>query len=206
MSRILVVDDEVALTDLVSAILKGAGYEVLTANSGVRALEVLETERVDLLLLDVMMPEMDGWAVVKEVKNRPLIKDTPIAMLTVKTLSPQYFYSEEIEGIVDYINKPFSKDELIERVQGIIEDVDKMKSVKSELKTAPPDFMKDYDEIVKTEKLYENLNKSLEFSLTKIDKSSKDYNILKDALNYGKVLLERVRERKKTYNNLIKKD
>jgi CheY-like chemotaxis protein len=206
MSRILVVDDEVALTDLVSAILKGAGYEVLTANSGVRALEVLETERVDLLLLDVMMPEMDGWAVVKEVKNRPLIKDTPIAMLTVKTLSPQYFYSEEIEGIVDYINKPFSKDELIERVQSVIEDVDKMRSVKSELKTAPPDFMKDYDEIVKTEKLYENLNKSLEFSLTKIDKSSKDYNILKDALNYGKVLLERVRERKKTYNNLIKKD
>ena len=82
MNRILVVDDEEALLELVSAILEGEGYEVLTAASGSKALEALEQNEFDLVLLDVMMPEMDGWGVVREMKKRPRMKDLPIAMLT----------------------------------------------------------------------------------------------------------------------------
>jgi CheY-like chemotaxis protein len=204
MKKLLVVDDEEAILELVSAILKSEGYEVVTANSGLEALEIMEHESVDLVLLDVMMPEMDGWAVVKEMKKRPELKKLPVAMLTVKKMSPQYFYSDDVEGIVDYINKPFSKDELIDRVRTLLEEVDRIESLKEDVKSSTPEFMKHYEEISKTERLYENLMKSLEFSLTRLDNNSQDYEIVKDAIDYGKVLLERIREKKENYEKLIK--
>lgn len=206
MKRILVVDDEEALLELVSAILKGEGYEVSTANSGPQAIETLEHEEFDLILLDVMMPDMDGWEVVKEIKKRPNLKGTPIAMLTVKTMSPQYFYSSEVEELVDYINKPFSKKELLDRIKTIFEEVGRVESIKKGLKETAPDFMTEYEAISKTEKLYENLSGSLEFSLSGMDVKSHDYKLIKDAHDYGKVLLENIRERKEAYEKLIKKE
>jgi CheY-like chemotaxis protein len=205
MPRILVVDDEEPLLELVSAMLKGDGYDVLIANSGQKALETLEQESIDLVLLDVMMPEMDGWDVVKEMKNRPTLRDVPIAMLTVKTMSPQYFYSDEVEGLVDYINKPFSKRELTERVKTIFEEVGRIESVQKGLKATNPEFMKEYEEISKTERLYENLMGGLEFSLSNMKAGSHDYKLVKDALDYGKVLLEGIKEKKEAYEKLIEK-
>jgi DNA-binding response OmpR family regulator len=207
MKRILVVDDEKALLELVSAILKGEGYEVSIANSGPKALEILEREEFDLILLDVMMPDMDGWDVIKEIKKRPSIKGTLIAMLTVKTMSPQYFYSSEVEELVDYINKPFSKKELLDRVKTIFKEAGRIESVKKDLKVTAPDFLTEYEAISKTQKLYENLLGSLEFSLSQMkDVKSHDYKLIKDAHDYGKVLLENIRERKEAYEKLIKKE
>lgn len=203
MARILVVDDEEALLELVGAILTHEGYSVLTANSGQKALDTLEKDRVDLVLLDVMMPEMDGWDVVKEMKNRPSLADIPIAMLTVKTMSPKYFYSDEVEGLVDYINKPFSKNDLAKRVKNILNDVSRIETVKDTLKKTTPGFMKEYEEISKTQRLYQNLMKSLEFSLARMDKKSEDYTLIKDALDYGNVLLDRIKEKKENYEKLI---
>jgi DNA-binding response OmpR family regulator len=153
-----------------------------------------------------MMPDMDGWEVVKEIKKRPNLKGTPIAMLTVKTMSPQYFYSSEVEELVDYINKPFSKKELLDRIKTIFKEVERVESIKKGLKGTAPDFMTEYEAISKTEKLYENLLGSLEFSLSGMDVKSHDYKLIKDAHDYGKVLLENIRERKETYEKLIKKE
>ena len=206
MNRILVVDDEEALLELVSAILEGEGYEVLTAASGSKALEALEQNEFDLVLLDVMMPEMDGWGVVREMEKRPRMKDLPIAMLTVKTMSPQYFYNSEVEGLVDYINKPFSKKELLYRVKTILEEVEGVDAVKKGLKSVSPDFLKEYEEVSRSERLYENLLGSLEYSLSRMDKTSQDYRFVKEAIDYGKVLLERINEKKKAFERLIEKE
>ncbi len=203
MSKILVVDDEEALLELVSAILRSEGFSVKTAESGPKALEQLDQERFDLVLLDVMMPDMDGWAVVKEIKSRAHLHELPIAMLTVKTMSPEYFYSDDVEGLVDYINKPFSKQELVDRVKKILSEVGRIDEVKKGLELAAPDFMGEYEELARTERLYENLLKSMELSLIRMDGKTRDYKLIKDALDYGKVLLKQVRERKKEYEKLI---
>jgi CheY-like chemotaxis protein len=204
MAKILVVDDEEELLQLVSTILNAEGYQVLTANSGQKALKILEKESVDLILLDVMMPNMDGWEVVREIKENPRLKDLSIAMLTVKTMSPKYFYSNDIEGIVDYVNKPFSKKELVQRVQKIFNESDRIESIDSGLKSTAPDFLKEYEELSKTESLYENLMKSLEFSLANIDRGSDDYKLITETIDYNKILLGRLKEKKDSYEKLIK--
>lgn len=206
MSKILVVDDEESLLILVKTILEGAGYDVTTAGSGPQALERLDSEEVDLVLLDVMMPDMDGWEVVKEIRNNPETSHLPIAMLTVKTLSPEYFYSNDVEGLVDYINKPFSKKDLLRRVEDILEEARNISAKKIEHHDVPEQFFKEYEELSKAERLYENLGRSLEYSLEKMDPDSKDYHLIKDALEYGRLLLEKIKEKKAGYEGLLKKD
>ncbi len=203
MARILVVDDEETLLELVSLILKTEGHEVRTASTGPDALEIMKHERFDLVLLDVMMPDMDGWEVVREMQERPGMKDTPIAMLTVKTMSPQYFYNEAIEGLVDYINKPFSKKELTDRVGTILEEISRINSIKESLKISSSEFLAEYEDVSKAFRRYENLMKSLEISLSKMDPGSPDFKLVTDALNYGQVLLERIRGKKEAYEKLI---
>jgi len=116
--RILIVDDEQDLLDLVGLILRDAGYEVDTALSGESALRKLRKERFDLVLLDIMMPRMDGWEVLKILKVDTRTQDIPVAMLTCKTDAKDKLYGLQ-EGAVDYITKPFSSDELIARIEGI---------------------------------------------------------------------------------------
>jgi CheY-like chemotaxis protein len=205
MSKILVVDDEEQLLTLVKAILEGNGYEVQTATNGPEALDILEKEEFDLVLLDVMMPEMDGWTVAGKIKNRPSIKNVPVVMLTVKTMSPQYFYSKEAEGILDYINKPFSKKELLVRVGKVFETISKVELMKGELKhVAAQNLIEEYEDLLMAERLYENLKTSLDFSLAKSEKDTDNHKLIKDAKEYGEVLLDEVKKKKKTYDKFIK--
>ncbi len=153
-----------------------------------------------------MMPEMDGWTVVREMKKLPMAKDLPIAMLTVKSMSTENFYSNEVEGISDYINKPFSKKDLLDRVKQIFDESERIEVIKEKLKPGTPDFINEYEALSKAQRLYENLMKSLEYSLSRMKAGSHDYNLLKDAIDYGKVLLENIRERKEGYEKLIEKE
>ncbi|RMF89609.1 MAG: response regulator [Methanobacteriota archaeon] len=205
MSTILVVDDEEELLTLVETILKGAGYRVLTALNGPEALSVLEREEVDLVLLDVMMPGMDGWEVAAEIRKNPRTRDVPVAMLTVKAMSPQYFYSKDAEGIMDYINKPFSKKELLDRVKGVLDTVATINAMRERLAdAAAPDLIKEYEDLLRAEQLYKNLNMSLRLSLERSEKGSEDHKLLKEAVEYGKVLLKEVKKKKDTYERFIK--
>jgi len=115
MSRILIADDEPHIRKLVSFTLGNRGYEVLQAEDGGQALEMARAEQPDLILLDVMMPVMTGYDVLREVKADPATADVPVIMLSAKSQK-----AEIEEGIAcgarEYICKPFTPKDLVERV------------------------------------------------------------------------------------------
>ena len=113
--RILVVDDQPANLRVVSSLLSRHGYEVQTAPDGAEALAMLEARQPDLLLLDMLMPNMDGFALLGEIKQNPDLLRLPVVFLTVaqdRELLLRAFDS----GAVDYVTKPFMPEELLARV------------------------------------------------------------------------------------------
>jgi len=113
--RILVVDDTPANIQAVAAILKGQGYQLSVATNGKQALEVVEKIRPDLILLDVMMPELDGFETCHRIKSTEAWRDIPVIFLTAKTDTADLVKGFEI-GAVDYVGKPFNAHELLARV------------------------------------------------------------------------------------------
>jgi adenylate cyclase len=113
--RILVVDDTPANIQTVAAILKGQGYQLSVATNGKQALGVVEKIRPDLILLDVMMPEMDGFETCQRIKSSEAWRDIPIIFLTAKTDTADLVKGFEM-GAVDYVGKPFNAHELLARV------------------------------------------------------------------------------------------
>ncbi|MFQ5884227.1 MAG: response regulator transcription factor [Thermoplasmata archaeon] len=118
--KILVVDDEKNIVDLVGLILEAEGYEVSKAVSGTEGISKSQKEKPDLVLLDIMMPEMDGWVVYRKLKENPKTKDIPVAMLTVKAQTVDKEMALDVIGVEDYITKPFTPEELVERVQKLL--------------------------------------------------------------------------------------
>ena len=121
-NKIMIVDDEPDVVDLVKIVLKSEGYEVVTANSGREALEKIGTEMPDLVLLDIMMPQMDGWEVYNHIKSNSKTKDIPVAMLTAKSQSIDKMIGLHVVQVDDYITKPFGRAELLERVKKILSE------------------------------------------------------------------------------------
>lgn len=113
MNTVLVVDDEQAIADIIKFNLEREGYEVLTAKDGRDALNTLEENSVNLVLLDVMMPEMDGFTCLKEIRKDSKV---PVIMLTAKEEEVDKVLGLEL-GADDYVVKPFSMRELIARVK-----------------------------------------------------------------------------------------
>ncbi|MCI8616843.1 MAG: response regulator transcription factor [Clostridia bacterium] len=113
MKRVLVVDDEQAIIDVLVYNLKKEGYETLEANDGLTAVNIALEEKPDLMLLDIMLPKLDGLSVCKRVKNHLNI---PILMLTAKDAEIDKIVGLEL-GADDYITKPFSVRELMARVK-----------------------------------------------------------------------------------------
>lgn len=113
MNTVLVVDDEQAIADIIKFNLEREGYEVLTAKDGRDALNTLGENSVNLVLLDVMMPEMDGFTCLKEIRKDSKV---PVIMLTAKEEEVDKVLGLEL-GADDYVVKPFSMRELIARVK-----------------------------------------------------------------------------------------
>ncbi|HEY7162365.1 MAG TPA: SpoIIE family protein phosphatase [Acidobacteriota bacterium] len=113
--RILIVDDTPANIQTLSGILKEKGYQLSVATNGKQALQVLEKVRPDLILLDVMMPEMDGFETCRQIKKSETLNDIPIIFLTAKTDTADIVSGFEI-GAVDYVAKPFNPSELLARI------------------------------------------------------------------------------------------
>ena len=114
-SRILVVDDTPANIQTLAAVLQGKGYPISVATNGKQALEVLGRVRPDLILLDVMMPEMDGFETCERIKASAEWRDIPVIFLTSKTDTADIVRGFEL-GAVDYVAKPFNAHELLARV------------------------------------------------------------------------------------------
>ncbi|MBA4801313.1 MAG: response regulator [Euryhalocaulis sp.] len=113
--KILVADDDELLIGLLSHRLSVKGFEVLTANTGVEALEAARAERPDLIVLDAMMPVMDGFAVLQNLKADDQTRDLPVVMLTALRDEKNIVSALE-DGAEDYLVKPFSPDELVSRI------------------------------------------------------------------------------------------
>ena len=113
MSKILVVDDEASIVTMLAYNLKKEGYDVVTAEDGEVALEKFESEKPDLLLLDIMMPKMDGYEVCRKIREK---SNVPIIMLTARADEVDKVVGLEM-GADDYVTKPFGNRELIARVK-----------------------------------------------------------------------------------------
>jgi DNA-binding response OmpR family regulator len=116
MRRVLAVDDEPHILKLIAFSLRSHGFEVIDATDGLSAVEIAKAEQPDLILLDVMMPALDGYEACRRIKSDTATAGIPIFMLTAKTQA-----TEETTGIdagaVDYIRKPFTPKDLVARVE-----------------------------------------------------------------------------------------
>jgi two-component system phosphate regulon response regulator PhoB len=117
--KILVVDDEPEAVELLEFNLKQAGYAVSTAGDGAEALKRARTQTPDLIVLDVMLPEMDGFEICKSLRLNPATAKVPIVMLTAKAAEIDRVLGLEL-GADDYLTKPFSPRELLLRIKKIL--------------------------------------------------------------------------------------
>src|SRR5439155_21823100 len=118
--RILVVDDDENILTLERTILEQKGFDVTTVPGGAEALQVLQDQPFDLVLLDVMMPEIDGFTVCRRIKDDPKLKDIPVIFLTAKGGGDALAEGFE-SGAVMYINKPFTANKLLTIVKTMLE-------------------------------------------------------------------------------------
>ena len=121
--KILVVDDEKHIVRLVQANLDRAGYTVVTANDGKEALQKVADENPDLVVLDVMMPYMDGFEVLQNLRRNPTTRDIPVIMLTAKAQDADVFKGWQ-SGVDCYLTKPFNPMELLSFVKRIFDSMD----------------------------------------------------------------------------------
>lgn len=117
MLRILIVDDEIKIREVVKEYAKVSGYEVDEASNGLDAVEMVKHNNYDCVILDIMMPELDGFSACKKIKD---IKNVPVIMLSARQEEDDKLFSFDI-GVDDYVTKPFSPKELMARIKVVCE-------------------------------------------------------------------------------------
>jgi two-component system alkaline phosphatase synthesis response regulator PhoP len=117
--RILIVDDDHKIVRLLRASLEQAGYQVFVAYDGETALHMLRRERPDLVVLDLMLPDRDGWDVTRVMRGDATLADTPIIMLTARVEHHDRIVGLEL-GADDYVTKPFHPGELMARIRAVL--------------------------------------------------------------------------------------
>ncbi|MBP1888587.1 two-component system alkaline phosphatase synthesis response regulator PhoP [Clostridium moniliforme] len=174
--KILIVDDEEHILELIKFNVKNAGYEVVTANNGIDALKIAKEEKPALVLLDLMIPGMDGFDVCKEIKKDKETSNTAIIMLTAKGEELDKILGLEL-GADDYITKPFSIRELLARIKAVLRRSSILKVDKEELYYENGRFKIDFE---RHEVLINN---------KKIDVTLKEFELLGILIrNRGKIL------------------
>ena len=118
--RVVCIEDEPEMIDLVRLILSRKGFEVIGAHGGVEGLETVKREKPDLVLLDLMMPDMDGWEVYQKIKADKELRGIPIVVVTAKAQSIDKVLGLHIAKVDDYITKPFGPQELLESVEKLL--------------------------------------------------------------------------------------
>ena len=143
MFHILVVDDDKNTRLLLEAVLKNANYTVFTATNGIDALEVMDREHIDLVILDVMMPKMDGYELTKTLRENQ--NNLPILMISAKQL-PQDKHKGFLVGTDDYITKPIDDEEMLYRIKALL----RRAKIASEHKIFVGNAVLDYDSLTVT--------------------------------------------------------
>lgn len=114
--NILIVDDELYIREVIKEYASLEGYNVIEASNGVDAIRVLENEKVDLIIMDIMMPKLDGYSAIKEIREK---ENTPIIVLSARVEEYDKLHGFDL-GIDDYVTKPFSPKELMARIKVLL--------------------------------------------------------------------------------------
>lgn len=119
MAKILVVDDSLTEREIIKKALEAEGYSVTSVADGEAALKMLDSEKFDLILLDVVMPGKNGYQICREIKKSDFTKDIPVILVTSKGQESDKFWGKK-QGADDYIVKPFQIDDLINAVKRFV--------------------------------------------------------------------------------------
>ncbi len=168
--KILVCDDEELIRDVVKEYLTLEQYQVLEASNGNEAIEIVKKNDIDLVIMDIMMPKMDGYQAIKEIKK---IKDVPFIILSARSEEFDKLYGFDL-GIDDYITKPFSPKELVARIKAI------MKRLQND------QVIYKFDDLVLDDLAHEvRINSSL------VELTPKEYDLLKYFMQNKNIALSR---------------
>jgi two-component system response regulator VicR len=118
--RVVCIEDDPEMIDLMRLILSREGFEVIGASSGMQGLQLIEDLQPHLVLLDLMMPDMDGWEVYQRMKANPLIRNIPVIVVTARAQSIDKVLGLHIAKVDDYITKPFGPAELLRSVSKVL--------------------------------------------------------------------------------------
>ena len=177
--KVLVVDDEQSIVTLLKYNIEQAGYQVIVAYDGVQALEKVNEEKPDLVVLDVMLPEMDGIEVCKRLRET---KSTPIIMLTAKGEENNRVEDDEFDRVLglelgadDYMTKPFSPREVVARVKAILRRVSQIESsqLDEDIILGSIRIRPDYFEVYRNDELLELTPKEFELLLYLIERQGR---------------------------------
>ena len=118
---VVCIEDEPEMIDLVKLILGRKGFELIGAIGGMEGLEKMRESKPDLVLLDLMMPDMDGWEVYQQMKADDNLKDIPVIVVTAKAQSIDKVLGLHIAKVDDYVTKPFGPQELLQSVNRVLQ-------------------------------------------------------------------------------------
>jgi two-component system, OmpR family, response regulator VicR len=118
--RILCIEDEPDMIELIDLILTRQGFDVIGANGGVEGARMIREEMPDLILLDIMMPDLDGWEVYQQIKADEKTKNIPVIVVTAKAQNIDKVLGLHIAKVDDYISKPFTPDALLKSIEKVL--------------------------------------------------------------------------------------
>ena len=121
--KMVCIEDDAEMLELIRLIFTRRGYDVHGAESGLEGLEIVRRETPDLILLDLMMPQMDGWEVYQQLKSSEQTRSIPVVVVTAKAQNIDKVLGLHIAHVDDYITKPFKPNELVERVEKVLNRV-----------------------------------------------------------------------------------
>ncbi|WP_322808049.1 response regulator transcription factor [Thermanaerothrix sp.] len=129
VKRIVYIEDDQEMIELVTLILSRRGYEVIGAQGGRNGLEVALAQTPDLILLDLMMPDIDGWEVFQQLKSHAQTRNIPVIVITAKAQPIDRVLGLHIAKVDDYIAKPFHPQELVNSIETVLNNVSNQLSV-----------------------------------------------------------------------------
>jgi two-component system response regulator VicR len=118
--RIVYIEDDLEMIDLVTMILSRRGYQIQGAHGGRQGLDLVQREPPDLILLDLMMPDLDGWELYQQLKANEKTRDIPVIIITAKAQAIDRVLGLHIAKVDDYISKPFRPQELVDSIDRVL--------------------------------------------------------------------------------------
>ncbi len=195
----MVVDDDSGVRGIVKDMLEMREHDVTPVESGVELLEILkEGEKPDLILLDIRMPELDGWETINEIKRKTPNKNIPIMILSVEELSIVKMMRKEIDDLVGYVKKEFVQSKLADTVDEAIDRLNEIEERRAKIESNAKNgeiLARDYEDVNRKMMLHEKFLDKLE-SVTTKDNSDWDPELVQELIESEKMAMKMLKLRK----------